>query len=102
MQTLRTWGFGPYLSQDILETRFTGGLASIVEKRMNKSMHSIMEKAEAVIVPEHGDDRDNIRMVGPIVRHIDTPRDKLRKRFGFERKTILVSIGGNRCGSISD
>ncbi len=91
-------GIRTILVTDILETRFTGGLASIVEKRMNKSMHSIMEKAEAVIVPEHGDDRDNIRMVGPIVRHIDTPRDKLRKRFGFERKTILVSIGGTDAG----
>ena len=86
------------LVTDILETRFTGGLASLVEKRMNKSMRSIMGKAEAVIVPEHGDDRDNIRMVGPIVRRIDTPRNRLRERFGFERKTVLVSIGGTDAG----
>lgn len=87
------------LITDILETRFTGGgLASLVEKRMNKSMRNIIGKADAVIVPEHGDDRDNIRMVGPIVRRIDTPRDQLRQRFGFERKTVLVSIGGTDAG----
>ena len=91
-------GIRTVLVTDILETRFTGGLASLVEKRMNKSMRNIMGKAEAVIVPEHGDDRDNIRMVGPIVRRIDTPRDQLRERFGFERKTVLVSIGGTDAG----
>lgn len=89
------------LVTDILETRFTGGggsIASLIEKKMNKSMRSIMKKTEVVIVPEHGDDKDNIRMVGPIVRRIDATRDQLRKRFGFEKKTILVSIGGTDAG----
>ena len=40
-------GIRTVLVTDILETRFTGGLASLVEKRMNKSMRNIMGKAEA-------------------------------------------------------
>lgn len=86
------------LVTDILETHFTKGLASFIEKKMNKSMNEIIKKCELVILPEDGDDEDNIKRVGPIVRQIDTSREELRKRFEFERKTILISIGGTSAG----
>ena len=34
------------LITDILETRFAKGLASIIEKKMNKSMQEIIKKCE--------------------------------------------------------
>lgn len=86
------------LITDILETRFTTGIGSLVEKKMNKSMRQIIEKCQVVIIPELGDDQDNIRRVGPIVRTTSYSREELRKKFGFEKKTIVVSVGGTDAG----
>ena len=86
------------LVTDVLQTRLLLVLVSLIEKRMNKSMQNIIKNADAVIVPDYGNDTDNITMVGPIVRHTKFTRAQLRKQFGFERKTILVSIGGTDAG----
>lgn len=86
------------LITDILKTRFTKGFVSIIEKKMNQSMKNIMKKCDVVILPEEGDDKDNIKRVGPIVRTINNSRDELRKRFLFNKKTIVVSIGGTNAG----
>jgi len=86
------------LITDVLETRFTKGLASFIEKKMNKSMQKIIKKCDIVILPENGDDQDNIRRVGPIVRQINHSREELRKKFSFEKKTIVISIGGTNTG----
>jgi UDP-N-acetylglucosamine--N-acetylmuramyl-(pentapeptide) pyrophosphoryl-undecaprenol N-acetylglucosamine transferase len=86
------------LITDITESHFTTGLASVIEKKMNKSMHNIMQTCDCVIIPELGDDRDNIRYVGPIVRRASADRNTLRKRFCFEKNTILVSGGGTDAG----
>jgi UDP-N-acetylglucosamine--N-acetylmuramyl-(pentapeptide) pyrophosphoryl-undecaprenol N-acetylglucosamine transferase len=86
------------LITDITETHFTTGLASIMEKKMNKSMHNIMQMCDCVIIPEVGDDRENIRYVGPVVRQVSADRNTLRKRFGFRKNTILVSGGGTDAG----
>jgi UDP-N-acetylglucosamine--N-acetylmuramyl-(pentapeptide) pyrophosphoryl-undecaprenol N-acetylglucosamine transferase len=83
---------------DIIETHFTSGLASIIEKKMNKSMHKIMEACDCIIIPEVGDDKDNICHVGPIVRQASADRNTLRKQFGFEKNIILVSGGGTDAG----
>lgn len=56
------------LITDILETRFTKGLFSIIEKQMNKSMQKIIKKCDVVILPEFGDDEYNIKRVGQIGR----------------------------------
>ncbi len=48
------------LITDITESHFTTGLASVIEKKMNQSMHNIMQRCDYVIIPEIGDDRDNI------------------------------------------
>jgi UDP-N-acetylglucosamine--N-acetylmuramyl-(pentapeptide) pyrophosphoryl-undecaprenol N-acetylglucosamine transferase len=86
------------LITDILETHFTKGLASFIEKKMNKSMQEIIKKCEVVIIPEIGDDRDNIKKVGPIVRQTDHTREQLREKFSFDKKTVVISIGGTDAG----
>ena len=86
------------LITDILETRFTKGVGSIIEKKMNRSMRQIIQKCNAVILPETGPDQDNIRRVGPIVRSTPHTREDLRKKFGFDKKTIVASVGGTDAG----
>ena len=86
------------LITDILETKFTKGFASIIEKKMNKSMHEIIKKCDYVIIPEDGVDQDNIIRVGPIVRKTKQSREELRKNFSFTKKTIVVAIGGTDAG----
>ena len=86
------------LITDVLETHFTKGLVSFIEKKMNKSMHEIIKKCDVVILPENGDDQDNIKRVGPIVRQTKSSREELRKKFLFEKKTIVISIGGTDAG----
>lgn len=86
------------LITDILQTRFTKGIGSLIEKKMNQSMKDIIEKCTVVIIPEFGQDQDNIRRVGPIVRTTESTREDLRKKFSFNKKTIIVSVGGTDVG----
>ncbi|WP_268543551.1 glycosyltransferase [Candidatus Nitrosotenuis cloacae] len=86
------------LITDILETRFTKGVSSIIEKKMNQSMRNMIQKCDAVIVPETGEDVGNIRRVGPIVRTTNLTRDELRERFAFAKKTVTVTVGGTDAG----
>jgi UDP-N-acetylglucosamine--N-acetylmuramyl-(pentapeptide) pyrophosphoryl-undecaprenol N-acetylglucosamine transferase len=86
------------LITDILETRFTKGFTSFIEKKMNKSMKEIIKKCDVVILPEDGNDEDNIRRVGSIVRQTKYSRRELREKFSFDKKTIVISIGGTDAG----
>ena len=86
------------LITDILETKFTKGIGSFIEKKMNRSMKNIIQKCDVVIMPEFGQDQDNIKRVGPIVRATKHTRDELRKKFSFSKKTITLSIGGTDAG----
>ncbi len=86
------------LITDVLETRFTNGIVSLIEKKMNKSMQEIIKKCDIVILPENGNDQDNIRRVGSIVRQTNFSREELRKKFLFQKKTIVISIGGTNTG----
>ena len=86
------------LITDIVQTNFVNGIASFIEKKMNKLMQAIMKKCDTVIIPENGSDEGNIRRVGPIVRQINFSREELRKKFSFDKKTIVVSIGGTYVG----
>ena len=91
------------LITDITETHFTTSLlASIVEKKMNKIMQKMIDKCNYVIIPAYGDDKDNLVYVGPIVREVSADRNTLRKKFGFNKKTIVISIGGTDSGKTSD
>jgi len=86
------------LITDIIETNFVKGLASFIEKKMNKSMQVIIKKCDTVIIPEDGPDEENIKRVGPIVRQTNFSREDLRKKFAFDKKTLVVSIGGTDAG----
>ena len=86
------------LITDVLETRFTKGIASFIEKKMNKSMMNIIKNCDVVIIPENGEDVDNIRRIGPIVRETNLSREELREKFSFNKKTILISVGGTDAG----
>ena len=86
------------LITDVLETKFTKGIASFIEKKMNKSMMNIIKNCDVVIILENGEDVDNIRRIGPIVREINLSREELRKKFSFNKKTILISVGGTDAG----
>jgi UDP-N-acetylglucosamine--N-acetylmuramyl-(pentapeptide) pyrophosphoryl-undecaprenol N-acetylglucosamine transferase len=86
------------LITDILQTRFTKGIGSLIEKKMNQSMKSIIKKCNVVILPEFGQDQENLRYVGPIVRTTKSTREELRKKFSFTKKTIIVSVGGTDAG----
>ena len=92
-------GIPTVLITDVLETHFTRGIASLVEKKMNKSMKEIIRKCDTVIIPEKGRDSGNIRRVGPIVRQTNLSREELRERFSFDKKTIVVSVGGTDAGA---
>ena len=86
------------LITDVLETKFTKGIVSFIERKMNKSMMNIIKNCDAVIIPEEGDDQGNIKRVGPIVRKINYSREELREKFSFSKTTILISIGGTNAG----
>lgn len=86
------------LITDILESKFTNGLGSIIEKRMNRSMKSIIKKCNVIIIPENGSNENNIIRVGPIVRKTSHSREELRKKFSFDKKTIVLSVGGTNAG----
>ena len=86
------------LITDIMETKFVRGITSFIEKKMNKSMQEIIKKCDVVIIPENGQDEGNIRRVGSIVRQTNFSREELRKKFSFDKKTIVVSIGGTDAG----
>ncbi len=84
---------------DILSTQFSRSfLFSTFEKKLNNSMSALIRSAECVILPEIGEDLDNLFYVGPIVREIQESRNKLRKKLSFDKKTILLSVGGTNSG----
>ena len=86
------------LITDVLETKFTKGIASLIERKMNKSMMNIIKNCDVVIIPEEGHDQGNIKRVGPIVREINFSREELREKFSFNKTTIIISIGGTDAG----
>jgi len=84
---------------DILETKFTTGFGGMIEKKMNKTMRIMLDRANKVIIPELGKNQNNIIRTGPIVRKIEKKRDEIRKALNFEKKTIALSVGGTDAGT---
>jgi UDP-N-acetylglucosamine--N-acetylmuramyl-(pentapeptide) pyrophosphoryl-undecaprenol N-acetylglucosamine transferase len=74
------------------------GIGSLLEKKMNQAMKKIIQNCDLVIIPENGQNHDNIIRVGPIVRETSVSREEIRKKFAFNRKTIVVSVGGTSSG----
>ena len=58
----------------------------------------MLRKADKVIIPEIGDNQDNIIRTGPIVREIKKTRNEIRKEQNFDKKTIVLSVGGTDAG----
>ncbi|MDQ2685611.1 MAG: UDP-glucuronosyltransferase [Thermoproteota archaeon] len=84
---------------DILNTSFIGSsIFSGLEKLFNKTMCKLVSSCDCVIVPEFGENKDNIFYVGPIVREILTDRNELRGRLLLNKKTILITTGGTKAG----
>ena len=83
---------------DILETKFTSGFGGMIEKKMNKTMCEMLDKANKVIIPELGKNQNNIVRTGPIVRKIQRNRDEIRRILNFVEKTIVLSVGGTDAG----
>ena len=65
---------------------------------MNKTMHEMLDKANRVIIPELGENQNNIIRTGPIVRKIQKNRDELRDMLDFKKKTIVLCVGGTDAG----
>jgi UDP-N-acetylglucosamine--N-acetylmuramyl-(pentapeptide) pyrophosphoryl-undecaprenol N-acetylglucosamine transferase len=87
------------LITDLLETHFLKGLPSVIEYGMNRSLQHMIRSCNQVIIPDYGIDMDNKSYVGPIVRELSvTDRRVLRKRFGMDKQTILLTIGGTAAG----
>ena len=95
----QSMGIPAVLVTDILESHFTAGLMGMIERKMNRSMQTMMDRCHAVIIPETGTDEGNIRRVGPVVREITRDRALLRQDFGMCKKTILVTVGGTDAGA---
>jgi UDP-N-acetylglucosamine--N-acetylmuramyl-(pentapeptide) pyrophosphoryl-undecaprenol N-acetylglucosamine transferase len=69
-----------------------------MEKKMNQKMQELIDGCDCVIVPDTGDDSGNRVHVGPIVREPSASREELRKKFGFDRPTIIACVGGTDAG----
>jgi UDP-N-acetylglucosamine--N-acetylmuramyl-(pentapeptide) pyrophosphoryl-undecaprenol N-acetylglucosamine transferase len=82
------------------ETHFTSGPLHIFEKRMNSSLHDLINKCDKVIIPDSWCDSDKAKLVyvGPIVREVRSDRNRLRNNLRLTRKTILVCVGGTDAG----
>ena len=83
---------------DILETKFTTGFGGMIEKKMNKTMQVMLDRADKVIIPELGENQNNIVRTGPIVRKIQKNRREIRNILDFKKKTIVLSVGGTDAG----
>ena len=91
-------GIKTILVTDILQSNFAKGIGILIEKKMNQAMIKIIEKCDLVIMPEDGQSDGNIRRVGPIVRGTTHSRDELREKYAFDKKTIVISVGGTSSG----
>ena len=91
-------GISNIIITDILETKFTSGFGGMIEKKMNKTMQEMLNKSNRVIIPELGENQNNIVRTGPIVRKIEKNRDDIRNDLDFKKKTIVLSVGGTDAG----
>ena len=60
---------------------------------MNKTMQEMLQKANRVIIPESGMNKDNIIRTGPIVRKIQKNVKRLEKTWILKRKQLFFVQG---------
>ncbi len=80
------------------ETHFTSGFLHLFEKKMNNRIRDLINKCDKVIIPDFGENKDNLEYVGPIVREINADRTTVRNNLGLSRKTVVVIAGGTDAG----
>jgi UDP-N-acetylglucosamine--N-acetylmuramyl-(pentapeptide) pyrophosphoryl-undecaprenol N-acetylglucosamine transferase len=66
---------------------------------MNKQIRHLINKCDKVIIPDFGENKDNLEYVGPIVREIKANRTTVRNNLGLTRKTVVVCAGGTDAGT---
>jgi UDP-N-acetylglucosamine--N-acetylmuramyl-(pentapeptide) pyrophosphoryl-undecaprenol N-acetylglucosamine transferase len=81
------------------ETHLTSGFLHLFEKKMNERIRQLINKCDRVIVPDFGENKDNLEYVGPIVREIKANRTTLRNNLGLTRKTVVLCAGGTDAGT---
>ena len=81
------------------ETHLTSGFLHLFEKKMNERIRHLINKCDRVIVPDFGENKDNLEYVGPIVREIKANRTTLRNNLGLTRKTVVLCAGGTDAGT---
>ncbi len=81
------------------ETHFTSGFIHRFEKKMNERIRHLINKCDKVIIPDFGENKDNLEYVGPIVREIKANRTTIRNNLGLTRKTIVLCAGGTDAGT---
>lgn len=81
------------------ETHFTSGFLHLFEKKMNERIRHLINKCDRVIIPDFGENKDNLEYVGPIVREIKANRTTIRNNLGLTRKTIVLCAGGTDAGT---
>ncbi len=91
-------GIPTILITDILETRFTSGVAQMIERKMNRTLCDIIDRCDTVIIPENGTSTGNIRRVGPIVRQTSKTRAQIREEFELDKTTLVITVGGTDLG----
>lgn len=88
------------LVTDVLEIGFSrGALKKAFARLLQRSYMRLLERCPVVLVPEIGEDRGNLRFVGPIVRPFTRDRATMRASLGWTMPTILTCGGGTSSGA---
>jgi len=89
------------LISDELELGFAqGAFSRHIEKRVSEWYGEIQRKVSHLLIPDFGEDKGNVRFMGPVVRATTMTRDQVfaSLKLGTERKLILFSASGSGIG----
>jgi UDP-N-acetylglucosamine--N-acetylmuramyl-(pentapeptide) pyrophosphoryl-undecaprenol N-acetylglucosamine transferase len=74
-------------------------IARAIEQRVERWYVTLQESVDLLLVPEFGEDRGNLRHVGPIVRAPTLEDAEVRKKYGLPPgKFVLFSMSGSGIG----
>ncbi|HME18594.1 MAG TPA: glycosyltransferase family protein, partial [Nitrososphaerales archaeon] len=74
--------------------------ARAIESRVSRWYSRLLSEASAVIIPDFGEDFDNRRHTGPIVRRVTKARRDVEKEFSLPAggRMVLLSMSGSGIG----
>jgi UDP-N-acetylglucosamine--N-acetylmuramyl-(pentapeptide) pyrophosphoryl-undecaprenol N-acetylglucosamine transferase len=77
-----------------------GALARWLERRVERWYGNLQASADLLLVPDFGEDRGNVRHVGPIVREVTKGREETLAGHGVPSagRVVLVSMSGSGIG----